>query len=453
MLSKIQVLSNFYQTNITKSYEFRYKALLNLRNTIKYYEKEIINALKQDLNKPEFETYTSEISVVYTEIKYTLKNLKAWMAKKKVKTPLNLFYSKSYIIKEPLGLILIISPWNYPLQLALVPLIGAIASGNVVMIKPSEFTPCINKVISKIIEKSFMIGHVSLVEGDGSKVVPDLINSNKFEHVFFTGSTVIGKKIANLCSNNLIPYTLELGGKNPTIISKNCDLEVSAKRIVWAKFFNAGQTCIAPDYILVEESIKNKFINLLKHYIDQFYTKIEDFPKIIHQNRFNNLISFLKEVNIIYGGKYNENNLFIEPTLVEIDDINVKLMQEEIFGPILPIISYQQEHEIYDIIAKNPYPLALYIFSKDKIFIQKIINNIKFGGGCINTALFHFVNSNLPFGGIRYSGIGYYHAKHTFDIFSHFKSIVDMSTKIDVSIKYPRYTTLKLKLLKLFGFS
>lgn len=451
MLTKIQALSDFYQTNQTKSYEFRYKALLNLKNTIKYYEKEIIIALKQDLNKPEFETYASEISIIYKEINYALKHLKNWMAKKIVKTPIPLFYSKSYIIPEPLGLVLIISPWNYPLQLSIVPLIGAIASGNTVMIKPSEFMLDTNKVLIRIIERAFVKGHVDIIEGDGAIIVPDLINSNRFEHVFFTGSTYVGKIIAKLCSNNLIPYTLELGGKNPTIIDKDCDLELSVKRIIWSKFFNAGQTCIAPDYILVEESIKEQFIKLAIKYINKFYINDKNFPKIIHENRFNHLISMLNEVNVVHGGKFNQKNLFIEPTIVEVDNLDVLLMQEEIFGPILVVISYNKEQEIYDIVAKNPYPLALYIFSHNKIFIQKVIDNIKFGGGCINSALIHFVNYNLPFGGIRYSGIGKYHAKYTFDIFSHSKSIVNMSTKIDLTIKYPIYTKLKLKLLKLFG--
>ncbi len=448
-MENLKTLHDYFLTGETKQYELRIQKLKQLRQSIKNHQLQLQEALNLDLNKPEMESYASEISIVYDEINFAIKHLKSWMKPINVATPLPFFLSKSFICKVPLGVVLVISPWNYPVQLSLSPLVGAIVAGNCVVLKPSEFTPNVNSIIKNILNDVFSKNYVEIYEGDGAKIIPQLINSGIFKHVFFTGSTLVGKEIAIMCATKLIPYTLELGGKSPAIVDNTAKLELVAKRLVWAKFYNAGQTCVAPDYVLVHKEIKEKFIEYCKKYIDIFYNgQSHTMSKIITQKRFNTLCDYLEGTDIIYGGGYNRETLSFEPTLLNEPSLSHKVMQEEIFGPILPLLTYENFTDIVEVINHNPNPLALYVFSEDKQFTNNIIQNIQFGGGGVNIALMHVVNINLPFGGIMSSGCGKYHGKYSFDIFSHSKSILNMSTKIDVALKYPPYTKFKTWLLR-----
>ncbi len=452
--TKCAEMKQFFMTHVTHDYAFRYKQLQCLKQALKTFEARLLHALKVDLNKPEIESYSSEIGVIYEEISYACKNLKAWMRPNKVSTPLSLVYSQSHIQAVPLGLVLIIAPWNYPVQLLLAPLVGAIAAGNCAVVKPSEYTPSVASVLAEMLQSVFSEEYILLVNGDGIKVVPELINTNQFNHVFFTGSTKVGRSIASLCADKLIPYTLELGGKSPCIVDESVNLRVACKRIAWGKFFNAGQTCIAPDYVLVDAKIKNLFISELKLVLDKFYkhnTSV-NMSKIVNKNRMVTLSNYLMGSNVIYGGEVNADALTISPTLIEITDINHSLMKEEIFGSILPIIEYNTETKLYELLALNPNPLALYVFSKRDKFCNDLLRKVQFGGGGINTTLFHFANIKLPFGGVMQSGTGSYHGKYSFDTFSHRKSIVKTGTFFDAFIKYPPYNGFELWVVKrLFG--
>ncbi|NLW22657.1 MAG: aldehyde dehydrogenase, partial [Tissierellia bacterium] len=413
----------YFDSGNTRPYDFRIEQLKKLKGAIKKYEKDIIQALALDLNKPQFESYTAEIGVVYKEIDIAIKNLKNWMKPKKVPTPIYLQGAKSYVYPEPKGVVLIISPWNYPFQLALSPLVGAMAAGNCIVLKPSNQSKETEKILDKIIDETFPRDYISVVKGPGSKVVPPLIEKYRFDHIFFTGSVLVGKKILELAAKHISPVTLELGGKSPVIVHEDGDIELAAKRITWAKFYNCGQTCVAPDYLLVHESRKEILIERIKSYINKYYGEnpIEspNLGRIINENRFDRLVSLLEDGNIILGGDYNREEKYISPTLVEDIRVDHPLMKEEIFGPILPILSYRDISEVIDIVNKNPYPLALYLFAKDKGIESYIIENIQFGGGCINHLITHVANPHLPFGGIGFSGMGRYHSKYSFDTFSH----------------------------------
>lgn len=438
----------------TRSYEFRLESLKNLKKTIKKYENNIIEALALDLNKPIFESYTAEIGIVYQEIDFAIKNLKKWMNPKKVSTPIYLQPATSYIHPEPKGVVLIISPWNYPFQLTFSPLIGAIAAGNCIILKPSNQSKATEQIIESIINESFSPNYISVVKGSGSEVVPALITNHRFDHIFFTGSLEVGKEILKLSANHLSPVTLELGGKSPVIVHEDADLNLAAKRITWAKFYNCGQTCVAPDYLLVHESKKEILITKIKEYINIYYgnnpIESDNLGRIINDKRFHRLLYLLEEAKIIYGGDYQIEERFISPTLVEVSDINQRIMEEEIFGPILPILTYSHISEIMDVINKNPYPLSLYLFTKSKIIENYILNNVQFGGGCINHLISHVANPHLPFGGVGFSGMGRYHSKYTFDTFTHNKSIFKSTGSLDSNILYPPYTERKLNLAKKF---
>lgn len=444
----------YFDSGNTRPYDFRIEQLKKLKGAIKKYEKDIIQALALDLNKPQFESYTAEIGVVYKEIDIAIKNLKNWMKPKKVPTPIYLQGAKSYVYPEPKGVVLIISPWNYPFQLALSPLVGAMAAGNCIVLKPSNQSKETEKILDKIIDETFPRDYISVVKGPGSKVVPPLIEKYRFDHIFFTGSVLVGKKILELAAKHISPVTLELGGKSPVIVHEDGDIELAAKRITWAKFYNCGQTCVAPDYLLVHESRKEILIERIKSYINKYYGEnpIEspNLGRIINENRFDRLVSLLEDGNIILGGDYNREEKYISPTLVEDIRVDHPLMKEEIFGPILPILSYRDISEVIDIVNKNPYPLALYLFAKDKGIESYIIENIQFGGGCINHLITHVANPHLPFGGIGFSGMGRYHSKYSFDTFSHEKSILKSTSKLDANILYPPYKEEALNLVKKF---
>lgn len=449
----VVALQQYFNTGITKSWAFRKQQLVKLSDAIKKYESEILTALQKDLGKCNTEAYVSEIAIVQMEINYLLKNLHKLMKPTCVGTNLLNLPGSSKIYYDALGVVLIISPWNYPFQLLFSPLAGAIAAGNCVVLKPSEFTNATTSITKKIITEIFDENYILLMEGDGAKVVPELMNNFKFNHVFFTGSTNVGKIIYTLAAKDLIPVTLELGGKSPCIIEADANLKVAAKRIVIGKFLNAGQTCVAPDYLLVHNSVKEKFLAILKETIIDFYSEnvllSEDYGRIINEKRFDSLVSYLNDGKLFFGGKYDKEKLFIEPTVLTEVSMQNKVMQEEIFGPILPVLFFEEKQQALTIIQQNPNPLAFYLFTSSKQNENFWLNNVAFGGGCINNTVYHLSNHNLPFGGVGNSGIGSYHGKNSFYTFSHAKSILKSATWIDPSLKYPPFKN-NLKWMKPF---
>lgn len=436
------------------SYKFnistRKEALTKLMNVIIKHENDIVEALYEDFKKPPFESVATETSYTISEIKYTLKNIENWAKIKKVSSSLLNFPSSDYIVKEPYGKVLIIAPWNYPFQLAICPLIAAVAAGNEVTLKPSELTPKTSTIIFKIITESFQNQHVTVVEG-GLEVSKKLLKQ-RWDYIFFTGSVPVGKIVAKAAAIHLTPVTLELGGKNPCIIDETANLKLAAKRIVWGKFLNAGQTCIAPDYILIQEKMKSHFIDFMKNEITNSYSKNPkeslDFARIINEKNWHRLASMIEPEKIIFGGETNIEDCYIAPTLIEENNLDSKLMQEEIFGPLLPILTYKNEKDISKIISKYEKPLALYVFSDDRKFAKRTILNHSFGGGCINDTVIHFTNKNLPFGGVGQSGIGAYHGQLSFDTFSHHKGIVKKGNWLDLNLRYAPYTDSKINILK-----
>ncbi len=447
----LQTMRAYFDTGISKSYDFRRQKLLILRKAILQYEKELHEALYADLKKSAEESWVTETGFVLSEISYTLKHLKTWMHREKVSTNLLNFPSRSYIYKEPLGIVLIISPWNYPLLLLFNPLIGAMAAGNCVVLKPSEFAPATAVVMKKIIEKNFSKDYILYAEGDGAEVVPAMMNDFRFDHVFYTGSTQVGKIIYEMAAKKLVPVTLELGGKSPCVVESDANIKVAARRIAMTKFSNAGQMCVAPDYVLLHHSIKDDFVREMKECIQQFFTKdpatSDNYGKIINEKAFNRLINYIKQGDMIAGGKYDAATYYIEPTILENISVDATVMGEEIFGPVLPIISFSTFEEAKNIIQKNPNPLAFYVFTESEEKEKKWLKEIPFGGGCINNASWHLTNPHLPFGGRGNSGIGAYHGKESFHVFSHRKSVMKTPTWLDPSIKYPPFNG-KLKLFK-----
>ncbi|NMB07974.1 MAG: aldehyde dehydrogenase [Tissierellia bacterium] len=431
----------FFNLNSTKDISFRKEQLKKLNKVIVDHEKDIINALNKDLGKSEFESYSTEIGMVLSEISYALKHIDNWTKVEKVKTPMTNFKSKSYIYPEPYGNVLIISPWNYPFQLTLLPLVGAVAAGNTAIIKPSSSSIHTSKIMEKIINENFPeeFIHVLDVESKESRKVLD----EKFDYIFYTGSPSVGKMVMKKAAENLTPITLELGGKSPCIVDKEGDLELFAKRITWGKLLNSGQTCVAPDYLYVHKDIKEEFIKYLIKYIEEFYGKDmennEDYVRIINEKHFNRLNNLIDRDKVIYGGNSDLEKLYIEPTIMDNVNWNDKVMAEEIFGPIFPILEYDSIVEVIEEIKKRPRPLALYIFSTNEKIIDKVINNISFGGGCINDTIMHLTNPNMPFGGIGNSGMGSYHGKYSFDTFTHYKSISNKSLSPDIEMRYPPY--------------
>lgn len=420
---------------------YRKQSLLKLLVTVQEQEAEIIKALYDDFKKPEFEAVFTETEYIVAELKQTIKNLNKWAKPEWVLPSLLNFPSTDYLYKEPYGKVLIIAPWNYPYQLAFSPLIAAVAAGNQVVVKPSELTPNTSKVIAKIIGKTFDKNHVECLEG-GTEVAQALL-SQRWDYIFFTGSIHVGKIVAKAAAENLTPVTLELGGKNPCIIDETANLKLAAKRIVWGKFINAGQTCIAPDYLLVHQSIKPKFVEFLKAEIILAYGENPqisgDYPRIINEKNWKRQVALLKNETILWGGQSNAEDFYLSPTLLDEPSIDSLVMEEEIFGPILPIISYESEADLERIISRYEKPLSLYVFTNNTSFAKKIITQFSFGGGCINDTLIHFVNKRLPFGGVGHSGIGAYHGKRSFDLFSHRKAVVKKANWLDIPTRYAPY--------------
>ncbi len=450
-MNSLVKMKTYYDEGHTLSKEFRIQQLKKLADAILKYENEINEALYLDLGKSIEESWATEIGLLLGEIKYAIKNIHRWMKPERVAGSLLTFPSSGKIYKEPLGVVLIIAPWNYPLQLMLAPLIGAIAAGNCVVLKPSEAAPATEKLIEKLIKEIYDDHFVRVFTGDGAIVVPDLMNQFKFNHIFYTGSTQVGKLIYQQAAADLIPVTLELGGKSPCIVEADADITVTAKRIISGKFINAGQTCIAPDYILVHEAVKEKLLTEMAHAIQQFYSSdpasSSDYGKIIHGKHFKRLVQFLHPGKIYFGGKFDESKLFIEPTILTDISPEDDIMKEEIFGPILPVIPFSNSQEAIEIVRKNKNPLSFYLFTKDAKKEKEWLQKISFGGGCINNTVWHFTNKKMPFGGIGNSGLGAYHGQFTFETFSHRKPILKSPTWFDPSIKYPPYKG-KINLLK-----
>lgn len=443
----------YFKTQATKDVKFRKQQLKNLSKSIKNYETELLEAFNADLGKNKVEAFATEIGFVLKNIKLARKELKNWTKRKQVNTPLFMFPAKSYIMKEPYGTVLIIGPFNYPLQLVIEPLIGAIAAGNTAIIKPSEFTPHVTKVLRKIIEAVFNPEYVAVIEGEAETTKQ--LTALPFDYIFFTGSENVGRSVYQAASNNLTPVTLELGGKSPVIVDESANIKVTSERICFGKFTNAGQTCIAPDYLLVKKSIKDDLISALKATISEFYGKdvqrSEDFGRIVNERHFSRLTKLLTEQqqNIIFGGTTNKDTLYVAPTIIDNVDVDSEIMQEEIFGPLLPIVTYEDFDEALALIQSKPKPLSLYLFSEDENATERVLNELSFGGGAINDTLMHIANPNLPFGGVGNSGIGQYHGKYSFDTFSHDKSYIFKTTRLESSVIFPPYKG-KFKYIKTF---
>ncbi len=440
----------FLRSGITLDVNFRIRQLKRLKEAIKAHDVLIYDALKKDLNKPVFESYVTELGSVYGEIDYMIKHVKDWAKPKRVPTSLAHFYSKSHIYQEPYGRVLIIAPWNFPIQLSFVPLVGAITAGNCVVLKPSELAPYTARVIQQIIESVFAREYVAVEQGDG-KVSQQLLKEG-IDYCFFTGSTQVGKAIMETASQTLTPVTLELGGKSPVIVAKDTNIKHAAQRIVWGKFTNAGQTCIAPDYLLVDEVIRDDLISAIIEVIEEYYTKKplenSDYSKMINKRHFKRVKKLMKNQSVIYGGGSNKEMLTIEPTLVLEPELDTELMQEEIFGPILPILTYREVNQAVEFIRSKDKPLALYLFTQDKALKEYIIKNLSFGGAAINDTLIHQSNYNLPFGGVGASGMGQYHGKYSLETFSHPKSVIEKTDLFDIKLRYPPYKDCALKFIK-----
>jgi len=441
----------FFLSGKPKEIQYRIDSLEKLRTLIKENEQAIMDALKEDLNKSEFDSYLTEIGIILEEIRFMLKHIHKWAKPRRVRTSLSLFGSKSYIYPEPYGVALIISPWNYPLQLAIAPMIGAIAAGNCVILKPSEFTPKTSGIMAKFINENFPEEYLKVVEGD-VETSTELLKE-KTDYIFFTGSVAVGKKIMEAASKQLIPVTLELGGKSPCIVHKDANIKLAAKRIAWGKFLNAGQTCVAPDYLYIHNSVKETFIQYLKEAIVELYTdnifNSGEFTKIVSDRHFQRLTSFLNDGTIEFGGNSDPDKKLIEPTVITDVTWDHKVMEDEIFGPILPVLAYENLVEAVDQIRKHPKPLALYVFSESKSIQDHILNELSFGGGCVNDTVLHISSPYLPFGGVGESGTGAYHGKGSFDTFSHQKSILKQTTTFDIPYRYGK-TKNAMKMIRRF---
>lgn len=442
----------FFRTQKTRDVQFRIQQLTKLKTVIKQHEKELTEALYKDLHKSKTESYMTEIGYVYESISSMIKKVKKWSKPKKVKTPIVHFGSTSKIYPEPYGTVLIIGPFNYPFQLVMEPLVGALTAGNTAIIKPSKYTPNVSKVMTKMIRENFKEEYIRVVDG-GRESTSALIHA-PFNYIFFTGSVNVGKVVMAAASENLVPVTLELGGKSPCIVTDSANLKVAAKRIVWGKFLNAGQTCVAPDYILVDEKLKAALIKEMKKTIKVFFgEKAEDSPhfgRIVSERQFDRLLEIIHEEKVVHGGSSNREKLYIEPTLLGDITWEDGIMEDEIFGPLLPIISYSNLDDALVKVLDRPNPLALYLFSEDKKEQRKVLNMVPFGGGCVNDTIMHLANPYLPFGGVGSSGLGSYHGKKSFETFSHMKSVLKKSTKIKLDLVFPPYNEKQLKLIKRF---
>ena len=440
----------FYQSGATRPASFRKEQLEKLWQLIKKNEKQFEEALHADLHKHPQEVFITEFGPSYEEIRVQMKNFRKWMKPHRVSTPIFLQPSVSRIYPEPVGNTLIITPWNYPLILTMRPLAGAIAAGNTVLIKQSEYSANTSALIETLINKEFPSHYIHAIPGIGSEVLPPILEQCHFGRVFFTGSTVVGSKVMEMAAKQLSPVSLELGGKSPCIIDNTANLTLAAKRIVWGKLLNCGQSCVAPDYLLVHEDVKEKLLQLIINEIEKNYGKDvqnnPDYGRIIHEGRYRRLLSYLSEGKIVYGGNTNDEDRFIAPTIMEDLAPGANLMKEEIFGPILPVFTYKNNGEVLSKIAKNPYPLSVYVFSNDRKMQDLILQQVPFGGGCINETIYHLANHHMPFSGIGTSGLGGHLGKHSVDLFTHYKGVVKKANLPEPFFRFPPFTEQKAKL-------
>ncbi len=481
----LQQQKQFFNSNATKDITFRIAQLQKLKTLIQAHEKALCDAVYADFKKSEFDTYLSEFSLFYSEINLAIKKVKSWSKRRRVLTGTVNFPGKSYIVPEPLGVTLVIGAWNYPIQLALVPVISAIAAGNTVILKPSELPAHTSKALANLINHHFPAEFFHVIEGGVAETTQLL--DNAFDKIFFTGSVGVGKIVYQAAAKNLTPVTLELGGKSPTFVFADCDIHMTAQRLVWAKYFNAGQTCVSPDYVWVEKSIEELFLRALKSEIEKYYPSFsplaqaqhsenvqnsnvesfeeaehnnqvelwkcpENYAQIIHHRHFDRLTSLLADAPIYHGGQYNREQRLIAPTILHPVNVEHAAMQEEIFGPILPVMSFTDIDAAIAQVKQGDKPLACYVYSKNKANSDKVIREVSFGGGAINDSMMHLANHRLPFGGVGCSGIGSYHGKAGFATFSHYKSILRKSFWLEAPLKYAPYSALKLKIAqKLMG--
>lgn len=439
----------YYYKNHTKSVSFRIRQLKKLKLAVETNEKMILEALNKDLGKSEAEAFMTEIGIVYKEFDYVIKHLRNWNSPDKVSGSMMSFPAKNYIYRDPYGVVLILSPWNYPFNLTMMPLIGAIAGGNCALVKPSETSPHTAAIIEKILNYTFSEKYVYCAPADTPH---NEVNKQQYDYIFFTGSTSVGKEIMGIASETLTPVTLELGGKSPVVVDESANIDVAVKRIAWGKFVNAGQTCVAPDHVIIHSSKKQEFIDRMLSEIEERYSDAvhrEDYPKIINEKHFKRL-SGLLENEMVLGGSKNSETQKIAPALMPNSTFESEIMEEEIFGPILPIITYDNLQDLVAYQQTLPKPLAFYIFSENNRNVETLLSRLSFGGGCVNDTLMHLSHHDMPFGGVGASGIGHYHGKYSFDTFTHEKSVVKNSTIIDIPVRYAPFTQAKNKLFRKF---
>ncbi len=442
----------YFATNATLDVDFRLDMLKKLKSSIKKHEHDLLDAVYDDLGKSASETFMCEVGLVLSDLTYTIKHLRSWARAKRMLTPLTNFHAKSMIVQEPYGVVLIMSPWNYPVLLTLEPLVGAMAAGNCVVVKPSAYSAATTAVISTIISEVMPPEYVTVVTG-GRAENADLLEQ-KFDYIFFTGGVEVGKLVMEKASRHLTPVTLELGGKSPCIIDHTANLRIAARRITFGKFLNCGQTCIAPDYVLIEKSVHDEFVSLLKEETTLMYGKDilsnNDYGKMINKKHFARVSGLIDPKKVVFGGRTRSESMQIEPTILDKVSPDDAVMQEEIFGPVLPILTVDNVDEAVAFVKDRPKPLALYLFTSDKKTEKRVLAQVPFGGGCVNDTIIHIATKNLPFGGVGNSGMGSYHGKHTFETFSHAKSVVKKYTWLDIAMRYQPYTEWKDKLIRLF---
>ena len=442
----------FFATGKTRDVEFRLAALRKLQDLIVAHEKEIADALLKDFNKPYQEAFSTEVANVLGDIKHVMKHLRGWAKPKKVASPLLLMPAKSHLYSEPYGCTLVIAPWNYPFQLQISPLVGAIAAGNTAIIKPSEITVNTQKLLVDLISKNFPPEYIAAVGGGVTE--SQLLLEEKFDFIFFTGSTRVGKIVMEKAAKHLTPVCLELGGKSPCVVTPDIDIKIAAKRIIWGKFLNAGQSCVAPDYIAIHSSIYEKFLTELKNTIVEFYGENprnnSDYARVVNETHFDRIVSYIDKSKLFFGGQSEKSALYVAPTILRDVAWNDRIMEDEVFGPVMPCFKYDDISTLLSQIAERPKPLAFYLFTNDTGLQERVLANMSYGGACVNDTMVHLINPNLPFGGVGDSGMGGYHGKFSFDVFSHKKSAVRKPFALDATMRYPPYTDFKLKLIRFF---
>lgn len=440
----------YFYSGATRPLAFRLKALDRLRRAIRANEALLLKALKADLNKPESEAYLCEIGIIYDEIRYHMRHLHTWVRDKKVPTPLAQFRSKSFVSPEPYGVALIMAPWNYPVQLCFSPLIGAISAGNCAIIKPSAYAPQVSHAVAKVIADAFPPEYIAVVEG--GRAENSALLDQRFDYLFFTGSPAVGRVVMAAAAKHLTPISLELGGKSPVIVDETADLAVSARRIAFGKILNGGQTCVAPDYLLIQKRVKAEFIRQYQKAVESFFPDgdFSDMPHIINEKHMKRLLRLIQGEQAVLGGRYDEQTRWIEPSLLDHVAPDAPIMQEEIFGPVLPMLEYESLDECIDFIRARPKPLALYLFTRSREVEHRVLETCSFGGGCVNDTMIHLATHHMGFGGVGESGMGSYHGKFSFDTFSHKRSVVRKHFAPDIPMRYRPYSEKKDALIRKF---